>query len=83
MFLYPKTKVKLKLIEEGIYMYTCPNFNQGIINYEYDILIIVKFQRAGNYVNMQKCRSIKNKIDKKFSQPFPYCTSRYIFFLVF
>lgn len=61
-------------------MYTCPNFNQGIINYEYDILIIIKFQRSGNYVNMQKCRSIKNKIDKKFSQPFPYCTSRYIFF---
>lgn len=33
-------------------VYRCLNPNQDTINYDYDILLIIKFQRAGNYVNM-------------------------------
>lgn len=33
-------------------MYRCRNRNQDTINYDYDILLIIKFQRAGIYVNM-------------------------------
>lgn len=53
-------------------MYRCLNPNQDTINYDYDILLIIKFQRAGNYVKI-----------RKFSQLLPYCTSRYFFFLYF